>query len=399
MKSSPRRWRWAAAGWTALILALTLAPEAGPSQGLDAFLEFPTGATGTADAVRNFLFFAPLGMALTLAGWRLRTAVLAGILLSGCVEGLQVAVPGRQPALSDLTANTAGLLSGALLIRTRANWLDPAEPRRRVLAWGWVGFAAAGLVGAGLALEPSLPRTVYYGQWVPNLPHEAAYDGRVLTARIDERPLPSRRLESTDRVRELLRRGARVEARVVAGAAPDGPTSVVNVYDDRQREIFHLGLEGSDVLVRLRRRSADLRLEQPAVRFPAAFAGVQAGDTVRLEVTRSGDEWHLSVEGSESGARGLGAADVWKLIDGSMPREASAALGLGFLLLFVAPAGWWAPDRPTVLILAGVGPVLVAAAAALTPLAAPTAPELVAPAPAPLLAYAIRVRCAGSLER
>jgi uncharacterized membrane protein YdcZ (DUF606 family) len=74
------------------------------------------GENGGVDVLNNLLLFVPLGVGLTLLELRVRSVVLAGILISFAVESLQyLGIPGRDPSLSDLVTNTTGSWLGAVL--------------------------------------------------------------------------------------------------------------------------------------------------------------------------------------------------------------------------------------------------------------------------------------------
>ncbi len=95
-----------------LILTLTLLPErVVPDDGL-----LPENLS--ADFGRNILLFLPLGFMLAVRGMRLGHAIIAGFLISSGIELLQVMIPGRDPSLLDVCANSLG-----------------AAARRAALAW------------------------------------------------------------------------------------------------------------------------------------------------------------------------------------------------------------------------------------------------------------------------
>jgi VanZ family protein len=73
--------------------------------------------TSTTDAVENVFFYLPLGLFLgwlswPALGWRWAPALFA---LSILMEAVQIAIPGRTPALSDVIANTLGGVLGLAL--------------------------------------------------------------------------------------------------------------------------------------------------------------------------------------------------------------------------------------------------------------------------------------------
>lgn len=100
----------------AMILLITLAPFqfATPSR------VNPLVVGGLGDAVANVVLFIPPGFLWRLSRprpsdrWAL-SALAAGLLLSACVELMQVFLPGRYPAVLDVLTNGAGAMLGALL--------------------------------------------------------------------------------------------------------------------------------------------------------------------------------------------------------------------------------------------------------------------------------------------
>ena len=81
------------------------------------------------EVAANVAMFVPFGaLALTAYRWmRVWSATIAGLATSGIIEGVQLFLPTRYATVSDLIANTAGALLGALLVaalrRTRSRKL------------------------------------------------------------------------------------------------------------------------------------------------------------------------------------------------------------------------------------------------------------------------------------
>lgn len=97
----------------------------------------PPGPTfDVLEVAANVAMFVPFGvLALTAYRWmRVWSATLAGLVTSGIIEGVQLFLPTRYATVSDLVANTAGALLGALLVaasrraRTRTETHDRAVP-------------------------------------------------------------------------------------------------------------------------------------------------------------------------------------------------------------------------------------------------------------------------------
>ncbi|MGN6273153.1 MAG: VanZ family protein [Protaetiibacter sp.] len=79
----------------------------------------PYGATFVVlEVAANVAMFVPFGvLALTAYRWmRVWSATVAGFVTSGLIEGVQLFLPTRYATVSDLVANTAGALLGALLV-------------------------------------------------------------------------------------------------------------------------------------------------------------------------------------------------------------------------------------------------------------------------------------------
>ncbi|HTP95455.1 MAG TPA: VanZ family protein [Burkholderiales bacterium] len=119
------------------------------------------------DVALNVFAYVPLGFLLTLGlaprtRWPASAAVVACVLLSLAMEGLQTYLPGRISSNIDLLANTCGGLAGALLA-ARAG-AAPAIRRiararaRLFLPGGRIDFGIALLVAWFVSqLNPSLP--------------------------------------------------------------------------------------------------------------------------------------------------------------------------------------------------------------------------------------------------
>jgi VanZ family protein len=127
---------WLAIGYVLFIVYASLAPFTGwREQGLHFadVLDLPLRLTYTAfDATANFLSYLPFGL---LAGLALRArfgavasvifALCMGVMLSTCMEYLQMYLPTRTSSNMDLLSNGAGALTGALLAMsvTSKTWL------------------------------------------------------------------------------------------------------------------------------------------------------------------------------------------------------------------------------------------------------------------------------------
>ena len=139
----PAREKIAAAAMLLLILGATLWP-AGNGPPLPFAFEVGVGSRWLSDGILNICLFVPFGVAL---GWRARSptnAALCGLLLSTIVELAQLWIPGRDPALSDILANTIGTTLGAFIGLRHHACLAPE--RKNTVSFTALGVGAAILV-------------------------------------------------------------------------------------------------------------------------------------------------------------------------------------------------------------------------------------------------------------
>ncbi len=139
-----------------VILVITLSPSGtGPPSQFS--FELGAGPRWLADGILNLCLFVPFGLAL---GWNARSpakAVFWGLLLSTLVELAQRWMPGRDPSLSDIVANTAGTLVGALIgLRPRA-WLVPDASSSAPLTALAVGATVLVMILTAVLVAPGGP--------------------------------------------------------------------------------------------------------------------------------------------------------------------------------------------------------------------------------------------------
>jgi len=318
----------------AVVLGLTLTPDSGPDTGTFRWCVL-CGDGGAADFIANVALFVPLAAGLVLAGMRGRTIVAAAFVLSALIETLQLWIPGRESTLGDIISNTSG---AALVVLAWHFWA-----RRRSLAGGALAAAAmlVALAGAGLALRPSLPASAWYGQWTAALAQFETYGGRVLRVDLDGAPLPDGPLPDARSVRDSLAGGATLRVLAVAGPRTRTLAPLFGIADGVQREILELGADRDDLVLRVRRRAADLGLDAPDLRWRGALAGVQPGDTLALLARRAGGGWCLAVNGRERCGLAFAAGRAWALVHAmsGLPAAAQAALDCAFMALLALPVG------------------------------------------------------------
>src|SRR5690349_4715229 len=96
------------------------------------------------DIIGNILLFVPLGVGLAVAGLARKRTVQVGALASVAIELLQLAViPGRDPSLVDVIANTVGTLAGAFVgARWRMLVFPDRHTSRSLTVWSGAAFVA-----------------------------------------------------------------------------------------------------------------------------------------------------------------------------------------------------------------------------------------------------------------
>lgn len=387
------RFRWLARLVSlGLVLVLTVPPQAGGTAADGFFLCLACGTTGVADLLLNALLFVPLGATVARPGGGLRgiaQCFAAAALLSACVEAAQLGIPGRHPALGDLLANAVGGGVGGLLSVTAGLWLRPDRARARWLVAGWGGAVAGLLLATAWLLAPSLPASAYWVQWAPDLGQFDRFEGEVLEARAGSLQLTPLRMSAKGR--DSLRRRLAGDPDLEVRARFDRPTSalapVLSVFDGRQREIFVLGRDGTDLVFRLRRRADDARLRRPEHRAPGLLRDVEAGETATLRVVRPGGSDRgafgrsgricLGVDGDRRCDAGFPVGRGWSLLLPSEPVGGAARwLDAAWVTLLFLPLGFWIRGRVNACIGVALTGGALLAAPALGPVALAGAAEV-----------------------
>ncbi len=121
--------RAALAASLALVLGVTLHPAGGPNH--LALAPWAARQLNGVNVVGNIALFALPSAVLWSFGWSLRRTVVAGFVLSLCIELLQLAIPGRTTATADVICNTLGAVTGWLLAAALEAPAGPGERPRR----------------------------------------------------------------------------------------------------------------------------------------------------------------------------------------------------------------------------------------------------------------------------
>ncbi|HUG25216.1 VanZ family protein [Piscinibacter sp.] len=346
-------------------------------------LRAPVGwslGVGLGDALVNVLLYLPLGLCL----WRrpLAASIALGALLSLAIESLQVGSFGRHAALSDVLANTLGVLAGALLGRLLVRRGHPGPHILRVGGHS-AAAAAGGAVLLLLAWTASTPPS-HIGNWDAGfdtlLGNETTGDrpwrGSVAALALVPQALSRDELRSLSALEEpavraaLLARGAFVLAEPVAlpgvgamrlppaavrrfhdlavsrnafsviahvtpaDAEQNGPARIVSNSADPFNRNFDLGQDGQRLVFRVRTTITGLNGMAP---YTASVPVLEAARPVRVAATFDGAVARIHVDGQARARHNLAAAGcvLPSLCDTDLPIAASL---FGALLAIMAMA-------------------------------------------------------------
>ena len=339
----------------ACILAATLTPA-----GAELQPEFSRclvcGARGYSDAIVNLILFAPLGATLALNGRSGPRPVLAAGLLSCCVELAQIVIPGRDPSLGDVCFNTLGAAAGQALFFLGARWIMPtarAAARLSALA----GVVAAGVFAlTGYLLAPSFPRLPYFAWWTADRPELAWVHGRVLQAALGSLSLHPTHRPLPPEVRSLLIAGTPLRVEAIAGPRMPNLGPLVSIEDRWRRDIVLVGPDRTDLVLRYRARSADLRLDAPDIRLRGALREVQRNDTLHITARPAADGYCLSLNHVEACHLWFTVGTGWALLlyPKHFPLWAQQLLDAGWVAGLLVPLGVWMRRRGESLLAVGL---------------------------------------------
>jgi glycopeptide antibiotics resistance protein len=300
------------------------------------------GGRGTADLLLNVVLFMPLGVAFSRRGHSRTRIFLLALLLSTTIELVQFFIPGRDPSVSDVFANTCGAVLGALVASNANSWLASRAPPALVSRLCRTASVLAVLMCliTGLLLNPAYPDSAYFSLWTPDLGHLVPYRGRVLSATLDGEPIGDGPIHASDRIRAALEApdGFALEVRAIAGPEPDGLSPLFAIFDEQRREILLLGQDREDLVLRLRSRANDARLDRPELRVRAG-AWRQA-DTVSVSIlARAGRYWINGV------AAGFTVGSGWGLFLYMQHLPFKSAVNAAWIAVLFVPAAFWARTR------------------------------------------------------
>ncbi len=303
------------------------------------------GDRGWADAVANLLLYAPLGVALFWNGRVGLGAVGMAFLLSACIELAQTFIPGRDPSLGDVIFNTLGAATGQILALLARRWLVPNDSTAARASLATAALATGVLVLTGALLAPSFPGTALSIWYAPALPEMPWYHAHVLATRLGGLAIHPGLLSQP--ASERLRSGEPLFITALAGPRVPALAPLIVVEADHVNQIYLVGPDRNDLVVRYRTRAATWGFDQPDIRLHDAMATGAPGDTLRIGVHRRGVEWCLSLNQLERCGRGFTAGDAWAMVmyPRHWPPWSHTLLGAMWIGGLALPIGLWTRRR------------------------------------------------------
>jgi VanZ family protein len=260
------------------IATATLMPESSPA--VESHFCLICGSVGTVDAVLNVILFVPLGVGLALSGIRGKYALIWVFALSALIETAQLfLISGRDSSIGDVLTNTLGGALGFAIVHLHSLWLRPPPRIARNLAIGWATLWLIIQVVSNYGFTLSLPHSEYYGQIARELGDFAVFRGTVLSARIDDVPIPNTAIDDSRGVERLLLSGATIAVTVVPAQSTRKIAPIVRVAGAGRREIFLLAQEGDRFIFGVRTGAADLRARRPFFALSGVFPAGVPGDS------------------------------------------------------------------------------------------------------------------------
>jgi len=145
--------------------------------------------------------------------------------------------------------------------------------------------------------------------------------------------------------RALARREEGLSVELIAGPPPERLAQIVAVRGERSQELFLVGANGEDLVLRYRTRSVGARLDQPSLVVPGAFREARVGERMRIDVRPDGDRFGYCVAllGRESCPVGFSAGSGWTLLlfTEALPVPLRVALDLLWVAFWLVPLGYY----------------------------------------------------------
>jgi len=380
----------------AAILVVTLRPTGSPDVGVVNWWCIGCSEFGTLDLLYNMALFVPLGAALGLCRVSVARVLALSLALSISLELLQLVVPGRDPTLSDVTANSLGGALGAVLVYRLPGLPEASRATWRALTWTWVAVTFGVLSFGAWAVAVEVPRADFFVQWLPDRPSYAHFSGDLYSLAANGVQLSAAARVPASRLPNAFFEGnLDVTAQVTPGLRPQGTALIARLALD-YGEFLMLGRQDDAFVVRYRANAPRVGLRSPIYALAGALNGDPRG-VVELRASKQRDrlqlrameghsrvpraEQSLRITGArlwatllpfEHGFAGMGVlGDVlWLALLVALAAYAGAhshtggwrlfpvvvqAAGLALIALMREPSFWWWPLWIGVVMGAGVG--------------------------------------------
>jgi len=290
----PKTWAWAAvaASTLAICIATLLSQGSIIAPGWSFYLT--SGNAALAELLQNLMLFAPLGVSLTLAGVKPLRVVAAGALLSFTVEFLQQWIPGRDPSVGDIVANSISAALGVLLVVAAPIWLFTPPRTSRWQALATAIIAVLVWYGTAIVVRQTFPPPPYSVFLTPDFNHFGHYNGRVLVVRPGN---------------------ARLDITATAATEPPTWTSpLIAMIGPRNEKVLLLSVDHTDLTLRYSMPALRLTLEQPDLRLRGALRDIAPGDTFTAATWHDSTDICLQLNATRACGLGYTIGDGWKLI-------------------------------------------------------------------------------------
>jgi hypothetical protein len=295
---------------------------------------------GSTDLLLNMGLFVPFGFALGLLGWRALAVAATGFAMSAAIELLQTQIPGRTPSIWDVFTNGTGTMIGMIIFQRGRSWLarDRWAPWR---TWAAALLPPVVIWGSGALLAPAAVEGPYFAHLTPRTRNFDRWSGTLTAARIDSVPVTHGRLDRPLRTGDEIESGISVAVEGTVGRPTGGMAALLWVTTDATTEALLIGAENEDLVVRVRRRAADLLFDAPDSRFDDALARIPAGDRFVIDVSGPPHAICASVNGEALCAPRFSAGILWGILywQGDWRPATRRALDALTLLTLLLPLG------------------------------------------------------------
>jgi VanZ like family len=336
-------------GWalSVVVLAVVLVATLTPSPGTPITASFwciACGEFGALDVAANIVMFVPLGLAFSLATGRRWPSVIACVVTTLLIEGLQVRVIiGRDASINDLLANSlGGWLGTELAFRGRA-LVRPTPVAAGRLGMAWAAFFAliCGLASAGLR-PASIPRSLWV-QWLPARSSFEPFTGRLRAFDINGIDLPLG-FPSASLGLDRVLAGTRWRATATVSTTGLQPTrSVIARVAEEFTVLVSVEQDGWNLVCYEKTAASDFKFRSPKVALRDAFrSATGAPGGTALTCARSDGVLIADANGRVERLR-LSPSLGWLMLfpfDVALTTR-DAWSGVLWLFALVLPAGYW----------------------------------------------------------